>query len=90
LSPVHCGKNREDFLDKPVLQNPETRRKNLRFAVFLGPLKIAGNHRKIKNFETCASWENHKKIRISKPVHKISQLVNPPIFLLFLLTSASK
>ncbi len=30
------------------------------------------------------------KIRISKPFPKISQLANPPIFLSFLLTSASK
>jgi hypothetical protein len=83
LSPVHCGKNREEFLD-------ETLRKNPRFENFLGTLKIAGNRGKIQNLETCRLRENRKKIRISKPVLKISQLANPPIFLSFLLTSASK
>jgi hypothetical protein len=80
LTPVHCGKNRTVFLDEPVLQNPKTLRKNPRFENFLGPLKIAGNRRKIRNFETCTSWENHKKVRILRPVPKISQLANPPIF----------
>jgi hypothetical protein len=48
-------------LDKPVLQNPETLQKNLRFEIFLGPLKIAGNCRKNQNFKTCTLWENHEK-----------------------------
>jgi hypothetical protein len=36
------------ILDEPILQNPEKSRKNPRFKIFLGPLKIAGNHGKSK------------------------------------------
>ncbi len=90
LSPVHRGKNHKEYLDKLVLQNPETLRKNPCFELFLGPLKIAENRGKIQNFEACTLRGNCKKIRILKPGSKISQLANPPIFLLFLLTSASK
>jgi hypothetical protein len=90
FEPCSLQENHEEFLDEPVLQNPETLRKNPRFENFLGPLKIAGNRRKIQNFDTCTLRENRKKIRILKPVLKISQLANPPIFLSFLLTSASK
>jgi hypothetical protein len=90
FEPCSSRENREEFLDEPVLQNPETLWKNPRFEIFLGPLKIAGNRRKIQNFETWTSRENRKKIQNSKPVPKISQLANPPIFFSFLLTSASK
>ncbi len=37
LSSVHRGKNSEEFLDEPVLQNPETLRKNLHFENFWVP-----------------------------------------------------
>ncbi len=90
FEPCSLQENRKKNLDKPVLQNPKTLRKKLRFENFLGPLKIVGNRGKIQNFETCTLRENRKKIRILKPVPKISQLANPLIFLLFLLTSASK
>jgi hypothetical protein len=62
LSPVHCGKNCEEFLDKPVLQNPETLWKIPHFENFLGPLKNAGKGRKIQNFETCTLLENRKNL----------------------------
>ncbi len=35
------------------------------FQEFLGPLKIAGNCRKIQNFKTCTLQENHKKSKFS-------------------------
>jgi hypothetical protein len=90
FEPCSSRENREEFLDEPVLQNPETLWKNPRFENFLGPLKIVGNRGKFQNFKTCTSRKNCKKIIISKPVPKISQLGNAPIFLSFLLTSASK
>ncbi len=37
-----------NFLDEPVLQNPKKLWKNPRFEIFLGPLKIVGNHGKSK------------------------------------------
>ena len=40
--------NCKEFLVEPVLQNPETPRKNLHFENFLGPLKIARNRGKIQ------------------------------------------
>jgi hypothetical protein len=46
--------NRKEFLDEPVLQNPETPWKNPRFEIFVGPLKIVGKG---------------GKTEISKPVH---------------------
>jgi hypothetical protein len=90
FEPCSSWENCKEFLDKPVLQNPKTLRKNPHFENFLDPLKIAGNQGKIQNVETCTSRKNCKKVRISKPVTRISQLANSPIFLLFLLTSALK
>jgi hypothetical protein len=44
--------NREEFLDEPILQNPETPRKNPRSEIFWGgSLKIARNCRKIQILE---------------------------------------
>ncbi len=90
FEPCSLRENREEFLDEPVLQNPKTLRENPHFENFLGPLKIAGNRGKIKILKPVHCGKTAKKIRISKPVPKISQLANPPILLLFLLTSASK
>ena len=78
------------------LKSQETAEK-FEFRDFLGvgpPLKNCGKPWKNPNVETCSLQENRRKIQISKPVPralpKNCQLVNPHIFLLFLLTSASK
>jgi hypothetical protein len=94
-SPKNCGKlrenpdfetcssqeNSEEFLDKPILQNPETPRKNPRFQIFLGPLKNCGKLWENLNFETCTLWKNCKESEFQNLFREIFQLANPPIFL---------
>jgi hypothetical protein len=90
LSPVHCGETAKNFWMSPSFKILRHRGKIRILRIFWGPQKLAGNHGKFQNFETCTSQENCKKIRISKPVPKISNVVNPPTIFSFLLTSASK
>ena len=50
LKPVHCGKTTKKFLDKPILQNPKTLRKNQLFEKNLGSPKSCKKPRKNPNF----------------------------------------